>query len=518
MRQKKINKNIKWTEEKCYEAAKQCGNITEFRETFYGAYDQSKKYGWLEQYTWFKDGRRDIYKKVYTVYAYEDTEHKKVYVGLTNNIKRRIMEHKKKDYKHSFRTYDRVREHFENYTMEMPDPIILLNGIDGIEAQEKEGYYVEEYTKNGWDVINLSKTGKGHSSLGNVGAKWTYETCKEVASKCKNRRELEKKYSGALYAIRQNDWVELLPPKKLYCTMSKEECVEFCKDIDSIDELKTVDEKVYNRIKNKHWIIDCFPRKIYSEEQCREMAQRYHSFAEVKKNDPVLAYSLKKQELTDLVYKVDELGYTLEDIKQICLQYGSRTKLFHGNPSLYRYCKDNGLLDEFLPSKAFQWTLEDAIKEAKKYQGRDAFRSEHHKAYDLLRKHDLLDALLPKRNPHPKQEEKPKSILEIPPKKPKPVITETDCFNAALKCQYKREFREEYPKEYAIASHNRWLKNYVWLKGCKRIITNEECVNAAKQCATKREFKERFLSEYTFARENGLLECFTWLKRKKRTF
>lgn len=511
---------IKWTREACYEAAKECANLTEFREKYVSAYDRSRECGWVEEYTWLKNGRRDIHKKVYTVYAYEDTVHKKVYVGLTNNIKRRIMEHKKKDYKHSFRTYDRIREHFEKYSMEIPKPIILIDGINGIEAQEKEGYYVEEYCKNGWDVINISKTGKGCSSLGNVGAKWTYEECKKVSEKCKTRKELEKVYSGAMYAIRQNNWLELLPPKKEFCTMAKKECVEFCKSIKSMDDLKMIDEKIYSRIKNKKWITACFPRKMYNEEECLKMAQNYHSFAELKRNDKVLAYSIKKLKLTNVLYKIEKPEYSADDIKQIPYQYNNRSKLLRENYSLYQYCKENDLLDKLLPLKNFKWTLEEAVEEAKKYKGRDAFRTAHHKAYDILRKHNLLDIMLPKLTT---QKKKTKTVTEKPLKKDKPIkkikqnITETDCFNAASKCQYKRDFREEYPKEYAVASRNKWLKNYTWLKGCKRVVTNKECINAAKLCSTKCEFRERFLNEYTFARENGLLQCFTWLKRKKQT-
>lgn len=180
---------------------------------------------------------------------------------------------------------------------------------------------------------------------------------------------------------------------------------------------------------------------------------------------------------------------------------------------MYEYCKKNGLLDEVIPSKRFKWTIDSAIEEARKYKGRDAFRTSHRNAYLLLREHGLLDTVFPKGTPTVKHE-KVKEVKHY--KKIKPTLSEDDCFKVASLCQYKREFREKFKKEYAFASRNKWLKNYTWLKGCKHVMTNDECISASKLCFTKGEFRERFPNEYRFAFENNILQSLTWLKRKKR--
>ena len=540
-------KKLKWSEEACYEAAKECGNVTEFRETYCGAYQRSKKYGWIEQYTWFKDGRRDMHKKVYVVYAYEDPTNKCVYIGLTNNIKRRTMEHKKKDYKHSFRKYDRVREYFEEHNMEVPNPIVLIDGIDGIEAQEKEGFYVEQYTNNGWTVINISKTGKNSSSLGNVGLKWTYEKCAEVAATCRNRRELEIKYSGAIDSIRNHEWFELLPPKREYCSFTKEECIEYCKNIESVDDLKKINMNVFRRINNKSWISVCFPKKTYTEIECRELAKKYKNMSEIKRCNGTLAYSINKLALTDMEFK-KETEYSFEEMKELCKNYSNRTEFLKKNSKAYRYCSKKGWVDELLPLSVKFFTLEESIEEAKKYVSRDKFRSERKSAYYKLKNAGLLDELLPKHKPKPPTP-KPKPVsykekyLEIAlqystlnelrdnhknvyrylkkhnllketgliEEEKQPSITREDCLNAAFKCTHKREFRETYPKEYHAASAvYHMLKEFTWLKGCKKEYTEKDCYAAAVQCSSKKEFRETYPNEYEFARTHGLLKNFTW--------
>ena len=79
--------------------------------------------------------------RIRLVYAYEDTENKYVYVGLTKNLSKRHYQHchvmngKK----------DRVFRYFENNNKTIPKPIVLDENLTREESQEKEGYWADYY-------------------------------------------------------------------------------------------------------------------------------------------------------------------------------------------------------------------------------------------------------------------------------------------------------------------------------------------------------------------------------------
>ena len=57
----------------------------------------------------------------------------------------------------------------------IPEPIILEENLTPIEAQFYEGYYVEKYRNEGWNVLNKAKTGVAKSSIGGGYIKYTFE-------------------------------------------------------------------------------------------------------------------------------------------------------------------------------------------------------------------------------------------------------------------------------------------------------------------------------------------------------
>lgn len=544
------DKKIEWNYDKCYAVAKECCNVTEFRETFYAAYYHSRKNGWLNDYAWFENGRRDIHKQNYVIYAYEDNLRKCVYVGLTNNIQRRKIEHKKKNYKNTKRKYDRIRDYFETYNTPVPEPLLLIEGIDGLEAQEKEKFFIEQYKERGWTILNLSKTGKNSSSLGNIGSKWTYERCRETIKLCKNRREAYDKYGSMMENIKKNGWFELLPPKQKHCTLTLEECILFCQGFLSVDELKKNNNEVYKRIKNQRWIKTCFPRKVYDEKKCRELAHNYENFTTICRLNKDLAYSIRKLGIKKLEYKEKpSISYTFEEAQELCKFYKNRTVFLRENYVLYKYCFNKGWIDKLFPSKYVKWTLEECIAEAKKYNSRYKFRVDHHQAYYALKDADLLDELLPKQKPVPPKRNfsppeetylkmamecstlnefrkrhktaykfcRDNNLLEktgLIEESKKITISREECYDAALKCQYKREFRTLYPREYRMAATVYFmLKEFIWLKGCKKEYTEKDCYGAARMCVTKKEFREKYPKEYKKSLELGILKNFTWFKK-----
>ena len=55
-----------WTKEKCFEEAKKYNTKIEFHDSAQGAWNASKRNGWIEEYTWLKSTRNANYGKTYT--------------------------------------------------------------------------------------------------------------------------------------------------------------------------------------------------------------------------------------------------------------------------------------------------------------------------------------------------------------------------------------------------------------------------------------------------------------------
>lgn len=129
------------------------------------------------------------------VYSYEfelSNNDKYVYVGRTNSLKKRDLAHRI-GYLHrdGIRTYDIVYRFAERNKMTIPMIKVLVDKLTMEESQFYENEFINEYKADGWNILNKAKTGVGIGSLGSAIKKWTYNECKKVAEKCKNRNELK---------------------------------------------------------------------------------------------------------------------------------------------------------------------------------------------------------------------------------------------------------------------------------------------------------------------------------------
>lgn len=125
----------------------------------------------------------------YVIYAYELQEYNKVYVGLTNNVKRRDIEHLWSE-KEALSLF--CRENDITY----PKYNILEDDLKSTEAQKREKYWVDVYKENGWEMFNIAKAG----ALGGSTIKWNKKSLQREADKYKTRTEFQKNNGGAYFA------------------------------------------------------------------------------------------------------------------------------------------------------------------------------------------------------------------------------------------------------------------------------------------------------------------------------
>lgn len=241
--------------EHCEIVAKECKNCNEFSKKYSAAYKSCIKNGWILEFSnKFYNNRPEfpsLNSPIHCVYAYEIKETNSVYVGRTNGLKRR-------DHDHRFRNdNDSLRMHCINNGVEIPKPIILEENLTGKESQIKEKMWLDYYVDNGWNKINIGKTGENSSSLGSIASIWTYDTCKEAAKKCTSKEDFKKKYSRAHNVSITNKWLNEFFPTNMKrengCFDTLEGCMNVAKDYSSIMQIRKEYPFLYHKISKNKW-------------------------------------------------------------------------------------------------------------------------------------------------------------------------------------------------------------------------------------------------------------------------
>ena len=144
-----------------------------------------------------------------------------------------------------------------NNNVEIPEPIILEENLTGKESQEKENFWLDYYVSNGWNKINISKTGICSSSLGSIAKIWTYEACKEAAKKCTSKEDFKKRYSRAHNVSIKNKWLDEFFPFNMKrengCFDTLEACLKASNGYTSIMQIRKEYPFLYHKISKNKW-------------------------------------------------------------------------------------------------------------------------------------------------------------------------------------------------------------------------------------------------------------------------
>lgn len=336
-----------WTREKCYEEAKNYKSQREFERGNASAFSAAYKNGWLGDYDWFEKGHVTD-KNVYVVYCYKDDESNSVYIGLTNHLRRRHLQHCNGHMKHGEIKYDTVYKYFNLIGRSIPEPTILKQELYANEAQEYEKYYVNYFKEEGWNVLNIAKTG----SLGAL-YKWTREKCYEEAKKYTTLAEFQKNAGSVYNAARKNGWL-----------------------------------KEYVWLKR---------RKIWSREDCYKEASKYKTPLEFRKgNGGAYSAAWKNGWLNDYTWfeghKVN--GYwTQERCYNEAKKYKTALSFQNSCGGAYSAARRNDWLKDYtwFINPNIKWTREACYNEAKKYKGRSEFKMNASRAYRVALKNGWMD-------------------------------------------------------------------------------------------------------------------------------
>lgn len=395
--------------------AQQYSSRFEFQKGDKAAYNKALKEGWIDLYTWFTTPVRtsnDRMSKVHVVYAYLDEVNKVAYIGRTINIRRRHSQHNRLSSKYG--TYDIVKKYFMSIGMvdHLPEPIVIEEGLTLIESQEKEDFYVNEYRRNGWQILNTGKTGANISSVGSYIIKWTYESCKALALTCKSRKEFGRRSSAAYALAREKGWIdEWLPVSPNYTkaeySWTKEMCVEIAKKYTSLPEFTKQESRAYTAARRNGWLKDFHwlkrgKRENITEDEIRHIAKKYDYVSDFKRDYP---YHYNRARRMGLLKELDftpkkPITWNYERCYAEASKYSCLADFHKACPAAYRMCQMKGWVDKwFLNAPDYQKSdylrlKELCLEKSKKYTTLKEFAGKESKFYYAAKRNGWLVDML----------------------------------------------------------------------------------------------------------------------------
>jgi len=180
-----------WIKENCMVVALKYKTRSEFKFNEPSAYTSARKNGFLDEICshMIKLGN----KNKRCIYSFEFSDNS-VYVGLTGNpIKRAAW--RKNNKKDSVTKYILKTGLIPKYKQ-------LSEFIDINKASILEGIFLEEYVVNGWNKLNIAKTG----SVGGDNLFWTKEKCIKEALKYKTKNDFRLKSGSAYNSSLKKGW------------------------------------------------------------------------------------------------------------------------------------------------------------------------------------------------------------------------------------------------------------------------------------------------------------------------
>jgi hypothetical protein len=243
--QSKIKKAGYWTKEKCYEESLKYAYRGDFREKSKSAYAIACRNGWINDICVHMINVGNRYNKC--IYSYEFSDNH-VYVGLTYNVEKRAKDRMK------CKT-DSVTIHIKNSGLE---PIFkqLTDYISVDKSIILEGEYVERYRNDGWEILNKVKTG----SIGSV-SKWNFINCKRIANNYAYKSDFIHNAYGAYQWASTNGYLDeicqdMILKTKSYGYWNKEKCKEEFQKYKTKKEIRINSATAYSVSSKNGWIAE----------------------------------------------------------------------------------------------------------------------------------------------------------------------------------------------------------------------------------------------------------------------
>jgi len=340
-----------WTKETCLQESLKCKTKKEFIKGYPGAYNASRKNGWLDEICGHMEVVGNLKMRGIYVFEFEDNH---AYVGLTYNFKRRYNEH--------MNNIDGVvYKHIEETNL-TPKFIQLTDYMDEELASKEETLWENKYITEGWNMLNKLKTG----GLGGGNLKWDYDSCKKEALKYNKRIEFREGSLGAYFSSCKNGWLDdvcghMVELRKPYGYWNiKEKCKKEALKYTTRTEFRKGSSGAYDASMRNGWLDEICghmvelrkPKGYWTKENCRKESLNYWNRGEFEKGSTG-AYdaSWKNGWLDEVCSHMgdNKMKWDYDACKKEALKYNKRSEFSKGSKSAYSSSWKNGWLDEFFP-------------------------------------------------------------------------------------------------------------------------------------------------------------------------
>jgi hypothetical protein len=449
-----------WTKDKCFEVAKTCKSIKDFKTKYATAYSKSLKNKWSS----------DIYKECnfikkidrnWIVYSYIILN-KYIYVGITVNEKSRISNHLTNNNSsvYKFIKNNNIDDSDIKYKKEKE------NIVDDNEAKIMEKLFLEKYINLGYIKLNIKPTG----NLGSNILYWTKYRCEEVAKLCRTKIEFIKTYNSAYNSARKHKWLD-----------------DIC----------------------KHMIVLKKPIGFWKiKENCRNEAMKYKTKKDFKKS--FIAYKSALE--NDWMEEFFPTLFNKENCRNEAMKYKTKKDFLNNNKSLYNIAYKRGWLDEICEhminnrNPKGYWTKEKCLIEALKYNNKKDFKINNETCYNKATTKKWLDEICSHMINYRKQ---------------KGYWTKYRCLKKALKYNKKTEFilhdNAAYLGAKKLGCLDEICSHMIIVKKPKNYWSKEKCEIKAKKYKTKIEFLKNDKTVYDISYKQGWLNeiCSHMSKKSK---
>lgn len=200
--------------------------------------------------------------------------------------------------------------------------------------------------------------------------KWTYDACKDAASKYSTLKEFRCACPSAYKVAKRNGWIKLFSwlSARKHGYWNYETCYELAKSCKTKSEMKQASNWAYSVARKNGWVkdytwmrvIDKKPKNYWSNyAHCKKEAAKYSSINEFQKHCSAAAEQARKKGwLGDFFeYKSKPAGYwnNYERCKELALQCTTRTDFSNRNSAAYMWATKNGWID------SFDWLIDERI-------------------------------------------------------------------------------------------------------------------------------------------------------------
>lgn len=398
-----------WTKENCRSEASKYETRSEFEKSCLGAYTKARRKDWLDDICTHMHFRQRGVQGKKKLYLLKWIKEHKIYIGITNNPKRRINDHIKNSSNSVVKLLIQNRK--------LPVTEIVSDWLDFKEIVKAEQKSIDEFERLGWEVLNIAKGG----ALGGTTLKWTEEKCAKQALKYKTRGAFEENESG---------------------------CYKAALRLGIYDEICG------------HMKFIKYPNGYWTKERCQNEALKYKARTKFSNcNGAAYNVCLRNNWLDEIcshmtTTRISTDYWTKEICQKEASKYKSKGNFNASSGSCYRTAKRKGWLEEICvhmkpPSKKIKWTIDKCKEEALKYKTRTNFQKGSRGAYKSSLRNGWLNELC-------------KHMPTI--KKPNGYWTKEKCRIEADKYATRIELFKNNSSVYNVSLKNKWLEEFYSIK------------------------------------------------------